>query len=508
MSDIKDRYESFNYAAIPFVQTHPVHLATMSQLHGLEPVDPRRCRYLEVGCANGLNIIGMAGSFPESQFVGIDLAESYIAEGLAQIERLGLTNVELIAGDLMDFPLDGEPFDYLVAHGFYCWVPEFVQNQLWLLCEKLLSPHGIAYISYNTYPGCYQRRMLREMMLFHTRQIEEPAEKVYQARAFLQFFDEAQALHGELVAGLRHEVDQLMHLRQDYAVYHDDLAPINVPLYFHQFVAEASRHGLQFLSEADFFEMCFLHFPENVQTHLQSIAATDVLLKEQYLDFLKLRRFRETLLCRSEHRLSRHVGTESIKQHRITSRAKVIDAFRLPETEETTFAHEKGAKLTLNHPISKLAMRLLGSSYPAHWSFESLLKKACEQLQQAGQEARCPEDEEQLARTIFTAFSVGLVDLHCLSPGIALVPPERPRITPLVEDQLKHGQHLVTNLMHYPVNIETDFVASFLLLCDGTRTRDELIDACASLGGDSEIAMENRVDHAIRQALQLALFVE
>ena len=39
-------------------------------------------------------------------------------------------------------------------------------------------------------------------------------------------------------------------------------------------------------------------FPPEVAGVLQGLAGQDVLLKEQYLDFLRLRRFRQTLLAR------------------------------------------------------------------------------------------------------------------------------------------------------------------------------------------------------------------
>lgn len=508
MSDIKQRYESVNYVALPYSQTHPVHLATLSQLHGLEPVNPRRCRYLEVGCASGENIIAMACALPESEFVGIDLSENTIAKGKALVDRLGLHNVRLTAGDLMRFPDNSQPYDYIVAHGFYSWVPEVVQQRLWLLYQKLLAPRGIGYISYNTYPGCYLRRMMWEMMQFHTSQVDDPEGKVYQAKAFLQFLGTAQSNHGEVVSTIRHEIDQLMHQRRDYVIYHDDLAPINTPIYFHQFVSAASNYGLQFLSEADYFEMGYIHLPEKVQSHLRMIEQNDFLLKEQYLDFLKLRRFRESLVCRAEHQLDRAVTPERVKQQLFTSRAQFTKEFKLAAEEETTFSQEKGAKITLNHPLSKLALRLLGSTYPAHWSFSALCDQSNQQLQEAGLPSSTPDDENLLVKTLLSACSVGLVDMHCMAPAMALSPPLRPRVFPLVAEQLKGGTRLVTNLMHIPVNIESDFVAALLQLCDGSRSRDDLIAALTTFGGPPDVSVSDRIDHALKQAVQLALIAE
>ena len=60
------------------------------------------------------------------------------------------------------------PFDYVVAHGVYSWVPAGVRDRLLAVCREVLAqPQGVAFISYNTYPGCHMRRMLWDMMKFH-----------------------------------------------------------------------------------------------------------------------------------------------------------------------------------------------------------------------------------------------------------------------------------------------------------------------------------------------------
>ena len=74
----------------------------MATLLDLNPPSVEACRVLEIGCACGGNIIPMAESLPQSQFVGIDLSERQIAIGQRAIERLSLQNIELVAMNLMD----------------------------------------------------------------------------------------------------------------------------------------------------------------------------------------------------------------------------------------------------------------------------------------------------------------------------------------------------------------------------------------------------------------------
>ena len=51
----------------------------------------------------------------------------------------------------------------------------------------VLSPNGLAYISYNTLPGWHMQGALREMMLYHTAGFSSHKERIDQAKALLQF---------------------------------------------------------------------------------------------------------------------------------------------------------------------------------------------------------------------------------------------------------------------------------------------------------------------------------
>src|SRR5438876_12454731 len=128
----------------------------------------------------------MALGLPESYFVGVDLARTPIAEGKAVISELGLPHVELRALDLRALPDDLEQSDYIVAHGLYSWVAPEVQEHILATCAERLAPQGVAYVSYNAYPGCHIREMVREMMLFHIRDVEDPEERLRQALDFVQ----------------------------------------------------------------------------------------------------------------------------------------------------------------------------------------------------------------------------------------------------------------------------------------------------------------------------------
>src|SRR5262249_21258700 len=160
-------YDEVPYTSHPFPQTHPDRLATVATLMGLRPAPVQRCRVLELGCVSGGNLIPMVATLPESRFVGLDLSLLQIESGRRQAEALGLKNVELLNRNLREVGPDLGQFDYVICHGVYSWVPPEIRDKILAICSQNLAPDGVAYVSYNTYPGWHMRGMIRDMMSYH-----------------------------------------------------------------------------------------------------------------------------------------------------------------------------------------------------------------------------------------------------------------------------------------------------------------------------------------------------
>jgi len=304
-------YDAVPYPGRAFPQAHPNRLATMATLFGMKPAPVERCRVLELACGDGANLIPMAFGLPHSDFVGMDLAARPIARGQALVEALGLTNIRLLQLNLMDVTADLGVFDYIIAHGVYSWVPPAVQDKILAICKAHLAPQGVAYVSYNIYPGYHLQGLARDLMRFHVRTFLDPEEQVTEALAFLGFLAESQPEPDTYRTVLKQRLEDLLE-RPKHTVYHDELAEINLPVYFHRFVEHAGRHGMQFLSEATFSSMQDQAFPDRVREALLALAQGDIVLKEQYLDFLKCRKFRQTLLCHQDVSLDRGVTPETV----------------------------------------------------------------------------------------------------------------------------------------------------------------------------------------------------
>src|SRR5207245_4031832 len=138
------------------------------------------------------NLIPMAVALPHSRFLGVDLAASAIERGQILIRALNLTNIDLKQLDLMEIDDSLGEFDYIIAHGVYSWVPPQVREQILKICKSHLALNGVAFVSYNAYPGGHLRETIRDMMQFHTRGITNIKERLGRARELLQFLVEAQ----------------------------------------------------------------------------------------------------------------------------------------------------------------------------------------------------------------------------------------------------------------------------------------------------------------------------
>ena len=123
-------------------------------------------------------------TLPDATFVGFDFAARPIARAQRMASDLGLANIRLTQLDLREVPADLGSFDYIIAHGLYSWIPTEVRAHVMPLIARHLAPNGVAFVSFNTLPGCHMRRAVWEMLRYHTREIADlPAKRRRRAHA-------------------------------------------------------------------------------------------------------------------------------------------------------------------------------------------------------------------------------------------------------------------------------------------------------------------------------------
>jgi SAM-dependent methyltransferase/methyltransferase-like protein len=452
-------YDELPYPGGSYTQTHPDRLATLGILFGMTPAPVESCRVLELGCGDGGNLIPMAFNLPGSSFTGIDLSATAISRGLELIAQLGLANIHIQQLDLMDMNTDSGEYDHIIAHGLYSWVPPVVRERVLETCKSQLAPNGVAFISYNAYPGGHLHDTVLEMMRFHTRHVTDAREKVRQSRELLEFLVEAHPENDVYRAILQAELQSCLE-RKPAFFYHDELAEHNHRFYFHEFVKDAARHGLQFLSEALLSN-----------TGSNTFSQYDDLSREQYLDFLELRAFRQSLLCHAEIGLKRNLDPAPVTRLSAASEAQPVSSnpdIRSDAAEE--FRHPRGGKTSTNHPLAKAAMLHLSRVWPQSVPFQELLQIA----RMLSERASSDDDSAWLSNSILKLYVARLVELHLYTPAFVTEVSERPLASALARAQMRTSQTL-SNLRYGSVEIGDETARQLLLLLDGTRDRKQLL---------------------------------
>lgn len=241
-------YNEIPYQSKPFTMSNPALLAGIGTLFGLDSVPLNQARVLELGCASGGNLIPLAYFYPDIELVGVDLSEIQVKQGQELITQLGLeSRVTLHHMSITDIPESFGEFDYIICHGVYSWVPDFVQTGIFQVIQDHLSDKGFAYLSYNVYPGWKTLEIARDSMLFHTRHIKDGGERLKHARTMINFM--AQNAHeGSIYKNIMSNAQDVIKGSPDYYIAHEFLEIHNSPAYFLDVVKKAEEHDLAYLS--------------------------------------------------------------------------------------------------------------------------------------------------------------------------------------------------------------------------------------------------------------------
>jgi methyltransferase-like protein len=422
-----------------------------------------RCRVLEVACGDGANLIPMAYAIPTSEFVGFDLAESPIERGQERIRELGLGNVRLFQGDLMELGAGLGRFDYVVAHGFYAWVPEPVRNRLLALLDEWLTDDGIAFISYNSLPGAYMRTMMREMMRFRTQGMEDLNERVAEGFKFLNFLVEERSA-GDAYRTLVEAHLRKMEARHPAVTCHDEMSDAYEPVYFSDFADHARQHGLQYLSEAELPPPPDPSYRAEIQSALKEASGDDLVRKEQMLDFLRMRAYRETLLCRADRQVERGFPVDVFRRLQFASQTTAAPG---EGPGATAFVLPGGIRMESNHPGVIALLTQLGEAWPASLGFEELAPLL------AGTGLTLNAE----GATLLVRLAVAkMIELRAWRAPVSRTVTERPRASAVCRQEARTEAN-VTSLLHKVVNLGDTRVRGLLGLLDGTRDRKELLVA-------------------------------
>jgi methyltransferase-like protein len=458
-----DPYDAVAYPGFPYPDTHPGRLAAMAILHGLPAAPVERCRVLEIACNEGANLIPMAYAIPCSEFIGFDLARRPVERGQLRIRALGLANIRLFQGNLLDAGSELGQFDYIIAHGIYSWAPEPVGNRLLALCRELLTPHGVAFVSYAALPGGHLRNMLREIMLHGAKDVEDPEKKVAAALACLRFVSNARK-PGDPFRAVIEEQLRLFEKRTPHALFHDELGEIYRPLSFTEFIEHARNHSLQYLSESVLPAPPDPAHSSEFEPTLANLAGDDFIAREQLLDFLRNRMYRETLLCHAEREVRRDYLPEQLRDLNFASQASSSPG---EKSGAKVFTLPGGIKMETVHPGVIALMEQLEAGWPRALSFA--------EISATGFVLNHNDTDQEGAALLMRLAVAKMIELHAWKAPIAPAISTHPRASACAREEARTRTH-VTTLLHTTARLDDPLVRSFLQLLDGTRNRAALLE--------------------------------
>jgi len=460
-------YDLVPYYSQAFPQTHPDRLYVIGRLLGLQPPTVESARILELGCASGGNILPMADQLPGARFLGIDMSRRQIEQANAVVEAGALGNIAFECADIATFDPAGRSFDYVIMHGVFSWIPDAIRRRSLELIRSVLSPHGIAFVSYNAYPGWHMRGAVRGIVAMHAARFSEPARKVAEARALIQFLQKAvdkESPYGRLLAS---EASSLQG-RDDY-VFHEHLEDHNQPFYVTEFLDLAAAADLQFLSEANFTSMTTFGLDKEVAETLRRVAGNDVRLMEQYLDLVRNTYFRQTLLIRSEAPRNRVVSLEALAGMHLATALK-RDAAK-DQGGQVAFSWQTTQTLPLTRATTAAGIEHAAAAWPRSVSLEEYLGVATRGVARQDLQAQ----RQQALKDALELFARGFVEFRPRGLGMAAVAPSRPVVGPATRAAALRGQ-AVANRRHEPIKL-SDLARHAIVLCDGTRDAAQILDA-------------------------------
>lgn len=472
IDQIRDSYDTVPYDSHSFPTTSPDHLETVAHLFGLSTPRVATSRVLELGCASGGNILPLALRYPESRVVGIDLSPVQIEAGRRAAAELGLDNIELHQGDLSEIAPTLGVFDYIICHGVYSWVPPEVREAILRVCRENLAPDGVAFVSYNCYPGWKAKEVVRDAMILRGRHAGSKEQPLAYARGMIDFLSgvtDPNSLMGRIVA---EQSGALKSFHESY-VQHEFLELYNAPCYFGDFAAAAEKAGLAYLGDAVPASMFAANFGESVAGPLLRECGDSQVRLEQYLDFVSNRTFRQTLLVHADR-----AGDIRYRLDGDRLRALHVAAFLPPQGDAVLddaprpYGPPSLRPVILPQRSVKAAAAALTAAWPGTLDFRSLM--AAVETALPGEMLAEAEAEVTDLVELLVMQDRGKIRLSPVAkPGAALAVPEAWRRYATCTTEA--GTARITNAWHESVVL--DVVERCLMPhLDGTQGEEELVE--------------------------------
>jgi methyltransferase-like protein len=215
-------------------------------------------------------------------------------------------------------------------------------------------------------------------------------------------------------------------------------------------------------------------------------ASPDLLHLEQYMDFVRNRTFRQTLLCHKAL-TPRRALTPDVLQGLLLSFRGVAQSPPDLASDEPTIFQLGPQRAEVKTPASKAAFALLMDAWPRAVDVADLCDQAVEQAAPFLPPGSAREARAATMADLLRAVMHGMIHFHTEPVACANAVSDRPRAHPLVAYQLATGD-VVVNVHHEMIKVEPLGV-EVLKLADGRRSRGEILDALVERAASGAIAV-------------------
>ena len=302
IDELKNSYNSFLYVSKPFSSTNINNLQAKAKMYGLKPVPLKGARVLELGASCGGNIVTQALYYPETTFTGIDLSGVQVKHGNDIINAIGLKNVTLLEKDILDIDESFGTFDYIIVHGIWSWVPDVVKDKILSICNVNLSDNGIAYVSYNTYPGWKRLEQLRDIMLYSEKRAKDQdlLERTLYTKNVLKMVADTMNIDDRSRAQSAYKINNIHNVlnSNDYYVAHEYLEAFNDPVYVSDFIDRARKQGCAYIGDEVLQRSFITWLADDVTNNIRALSHDNYVDKEQFYDYVYDTQFRMSLLTK------------------------------------------------------------------------------------------------------------------------------------------------------------------------------------------------------------------
>ncbi|MGH8817697.1 MAG: methyltransferase [Achromobacter pestifer] len=366
----------------------PGQMRAAAFLYGVETVPLERARVLELGCGAGSNLMPFAAAYPQAQVVGVDPDPRRIEAGQRVATAIGLTNLTLHAQSFADIAQDFGEFDYIIAHDVFSALDRESTGDLLRICRLNLAFEGVAYISFDAFPGAKAAEIVREAVLMHAHAAGSPEEQVAAARAALGMFTDGASGANPMAAALH---DAATRLSQAL----DEQGPAGLsligrqPYYYAEFADMAGQFGMTCVGDVEPRHELAPNYGANVSL-TQSLLGFGKprALRQQYLDFSIGRAYRRTLLTHHEREqevLPRPDLTRLPKLRWAGSFRRIAAGLR--DVGQTHFVTHAGTVLSTDNRVLEAMAEVLGHAWPSSVSGAALIQFVAEKKLAVGEPA-------------------------------------------------------------------------------------------------------------------------